>query len=292
MDRRQWHNWRKEGIGSSDAAILMGVSPYKSAYHLYLEKVSTEDVVEYNTVATSHGKEHEPIVRSWLEDTFHLLLKEDWVIGEESSWMRASLDAVSLDGKQIYEIKCPYSNEKDHLLAKKGEIPEKYYPQVQHQMMVTGAKEITYVSFFRGDYQLCTVKRDDKYIKKLKEVEKNFWENHVLARCPPEKDTVYEEINSPEWESLASKWESTHTQLGMLKDEEAELREKMISFGKGRNISGNGVKILKVEKEGRIDYKEAYLDLLELLGSDLPDLYQPLSEYKKSPTTEYRISAY
>ena len=34
----EWHKWRMGGIGSSDAPVVMGVSPYKTIEQLYLEK--------------------------------------------------------------------------------------------------------------------------------------------------------------------------------------------------------------------------------------------------------------
>lgn len=38
MDREQWLEVRKGGIGSSDAAAAVGMNPYKSPLELWLEK--------------------------------------------------------------------------------------------------------------------------------------------------------------------------------------------------------------------------------------------------------------
>ena len=57
--------------------------------------------------------------------------------------MRASLDGISMD-QEILEIKCPYKPNRldsDHQKTKEGKIPEKYWPQLQHQLEVFGASK-------------------------------------------------------------------------------------------------------------------------------------------------------
>jgi len=81
-----------------------------------------------------------------------------------NDWAMASLDGMSECGKYIVEIKCP--GEKDHLLALQGKIPEHYYPQLQHQLYVTGLQSIFYYSFDGTDGVTIVVKRDDAYIEK------------------------------------------------------------------------------------------------------------------------------
>lgn len=38
LSREEWLDIRQQGIGSSDAAVAVGLSPYKSALSLWLEK--------------------------------------------------------------------------------------------------------------------------------------------------------------------------------------------------------------------------------------------------------------
>lgn len=52
-DRSKWLEFRKEGIGGSDAAAIVGLSKWKSPYQLWLEKtgqVEAEDISDKEVV--------------------------------------------------------------------------------------------------------------------------------------------------------------------------------------------------------------------------------------------------
>ena len=38
LERDEWLNWRRKGIGGSDAATILGVSPFATARDLYYDK--------------------------------------------------------------------------------------------------------------------------------------------------------------------------------------------------------------------------------------------------------------
>ena len=91
---------------------------------------------------------------------------------KKDSWLIASMDGISKDYKHIVEIKCDYDA---YWEAVKNIIPDYYYGQLQHQMMITGLKEVDYWCYWPGyEPKLQTVKRDDNYIKLLYETEKAF----------------------------------------------------------------------------------------------------------------------
>lgn len=51
MERTEWLGYRKQGIGGSDAGAICGLSPFRSAIQVYLDKTSEEvkdvDMEEY-----------------------------------------------------------------------------------------------------------------------------------------------------------------------------------------------------------------------------------------------------
>jgi predicted phage-related endonuclease len=110
---------------------------------------------------------------------------------ERYSWLRASLDGWNADQKIPLEVKCP--GRKDHLEALTGRVPGKYIPQVQHILMVTGAKELHYFSYDGQDGVTVVVAADPAYQKRLFEAELAFW-NSVQAGTPPFSEQ--EEISS------------------------------------------------------------------------------------------------
>ena len=42
MDEQTWLDYRRKGIGGSDAAAVIGISPYKTARDVYFEKIGRE----------------------------------------------------------------------------------------------------------------------------------------------------------------------------------------------------------------------------------------------------------
>ena len=58
LSREDWLSWRRKGIGGSDAAAVMGLSPFCTKRDLYYDKRNIQPVVdeeEDNWVASSTG---------------------------------------------------------------------------------------------------------------------------------------------------------------------------------------------------------------------------------------------
>ena len=64
LSNEEWLQYRRMGIGGSDAAAVCGVSPWKTARELYQEKAegSFRDEREINWVALEIGKRLEELV--------------------------------------------------------------------------------------------------------------------------------------------------------------------------------------------------------------------------------------
>ncbi len=71
MIDQAWHEWRRGGIGSSDAAAIMGVSPWRTPKEVWEEKVYGTSVIIDNS-AMARGRELEPIARTWFEETMNV----------------------------------------------------------------------------------------------------------------------------------------------------------------------------------------------------------------------------
>ena len=179
----EWHKWRMGGIGSSDASVVMGVSPYKTIDQLYLEKIGQGEEQESN-FAMLRGKELEPIARANVELSedidFEPVTKE---MGEYK-FMRASLDGWNEERKIVLEIKCLGKDK--HAMALAGEIPIEYVYQLAHQILVSDAKEVWYYSFTGTEGHLIKMpstrfKRECESL--LKECI-SFWDK-VKKKTPP-----------------------------------------------------------------------------------------------------------
>lgn len=92
-DEAMWHLWRSQGVGGSDIAALIGLSPYASPVSLYYDKVGmTEPMPE--TQRLRIGKRMEAVLAAEFHDETGL-----WVVGEqtwcnhpEHQWAKCTVD--------------------------------------------------------------------------------------------------------------------------------------------------------------------------------------------------------
>jgi len=177
----EWKEFRRETIGASDAPIILGISPWKTPLELWEEKMGFRSGDEPSW-AMLRGIELEDTARQAFEEMTKIYVFPRVIHHSEYQWMIASLDGIDIEAKNIVEIKCP--GKKDHAIAKEGKIPEKYYPQLQHQMEVCKLTEAYYFSYDGENGVLLTIKRDQAFIDKMLEKEKEFW-NCMKNFIPP-----------------------------------------------------------------------------------------------------------
>lgn len=221
LDQRSpdWLAWRNAGIGSSDAAAIVGASPWTTANELWIKKSacyhSLRKVVpeksESENSAMARGRRLEPKIAAEYSRLFGWSTTPICGAHDEHSFIKASFDGVSprdklaeemiaagdwsifqdwfsehLDQVVIQEIKAP--NRDDHDLALQGHVPEKYEPQCHHLLLVAGVNTLHYVSYndyFPSGKRLAVVlmKADGPAVKALLAAELEFWE-HVIENKP------------------------------------------------------------------------------------------------------------
>ena len=72
---------------------------------------------------------------------------------------------------------------------KDGKIPLHYLMQCYHYMVVTGRRSwYIAVAILGKDFKYAKIEWDDKTIWSLVQIEKAFWERHVIPRVMPEPD--------------------------------------------------------------------------------------------------------
>ena len=171
---------------------------------------------------------------------------------DEFPWMRASFDGITLDHEVIVEIKCP--GMKDHQCALDGKVPEKYIPQLQHQLMVSGCKKLHYFSFDGEEGIILPVERDEEYQSHLLEEEILFWDNIQKDIAPDINEDDYVLMDSDEFRDAAYLWLEAQTKLEIAQNQEKRAREHLLSYTDDGNCRGFGVKCSRVFRKGPIDY--------------------------------------
>ena len=180
----EWLSWRSKGIGGTDAVVLAGLSPWKTIQELFEEKTTGKSLVKENW-AMKRGKDLEPFARDIYEfQTGHIAPPKN-VEHKEFSFVRASLDGFCEKENIVVEIKSPGRN--DLNIAIQNKIPIKYYPQVQWQLLITGAHYCDYVTYDgREKIFITKVENDFCYQRALLRLAKWFW-NRVQENRPVEK---------------------------------------------------------------------------------------------------------
>lgn len=191
LSREEWLNVRGGGIGSSDAAVAVGISPYKSPLELWLEKTGRQeapDLAANDAVFWGTTLEH-IIATVYAERTGVKVRRLNAVLQHpEHPFMLANLDRVvqhPTDGNGILEVKTAGVN--SARFWEEG-VPDSYQCQVLHQLAVT-SKEWCDVAVLIGgqDFRVYRVVRDDAKIADLIQREAQFWQ-YVIDDIPPPVD--------------------------------------------------------------------------------------------------------
>lgn len=204
---------RDRGIGGSDANIILS-GDAGHIHQLWLEKRGESAPADLsNVLPVVLGCWTEPFNRQWFEQltgrritntgaTFTCRVHE---------WRRCTLDGIIQDTGSIFEAKHTSA------FAKADEVLERYMPQLQHNMAVTGYPQATLsVLFGNHKFEIFEVAADWLYQIELLEAEQRFWncvltgEEPVAAEPPPAprpigtREVCLEGNNS--WASAAFDW--------------------------------------------------------------------------------------
>lgn len=138
----EWHQFRAEKFTASDAAAMLGLSPYKSRNQLLEEKVTglvTEEITPQKQALFDRGHTAEAAARPIVEG----VLGDDLfpAIGVDDGWDRlaASFDGITMDEGIIWEHKL-WSESLVAFITENNDLPDSHWPQVEQQLMVSGAE--------------------------------------------------------------------------------------------------------------------------------------------------------
>jgi putative phage-type endonuclease len=272
----QWLSWRKEGIGASEIAAVMGVSTYAKPLDIYKRKVPDSKETFLN-IAMKHGNEEEPKARKWLENfyeiTFDSLCAED----ETHSFLRCSFDAINLDSKILIEIKCPFNSIKLEEM-KGGVFPNDYIYQLQYQMKISGIEKGFIAVWDGSTCHLHEFKADKKLWKSMEKAASSFWNDFIRGIEPI---ATHADISN-EHVDLLEKADVLRTLKSEIKEKTSiakEIETEFKALSNGQNILLHGIKVTIVGGATSYDYDRMLSD-----GIDL-------DKYKKIGSPYCRINA-
>ena len=183
LNRDQWLQVRKGGIGSSDAAAAVGLHPYKSQLQLWMEKTGRDGnlpVVNPNddTSPMYWGTLLEPIVAAhYTRRTGHRVRRINAVLQHpEYPWMLANIDREVTGAADVQILECKTAGIHGSRLWRDG-VPEYVQLQVMHQLAVTGKQAADVAVLLGGqELQVFRIERDEEMIAQLISLERQFWD--------------------------------------------------------------------------------------------------------------------
>lgn len=185
---------RQKYLGGSDVAAILGISPWRTALDVYMDKIQprVEETDPARLKVLTRGKRMEPYVIDLLQEEtgLQVVRRGQRYIDRELPFIAAEIDAEAESGENI-EIKTssPFKA-REWGEQQTDEIPVYYTAQAMHGMMITDASVCVFgVLIGADDFRVYRVERDDETIAAIREREIAFWDR-VQRMDAPEPSTI------------------------------------------------------------------------------------------------------
>lgn len=237
-DTPEWEQERRNSIGASEFAAVMGLSPYATPLDVYKSKSGIDR--QFDPLLSFVGHASEPIMHEWVEKFSGVPVKLESAFmarSVEFPFLHASFDRVSQEPFTTWQFKTAHQ----YTGHKWDEgIPTDIRVQVQGEMLVAATRRAAVVVWIGGrEFRLFWEDRDDVFIEdhmipKLTE----FWTN-LEAGIAPAPSTVAEistdwhnsgdEMEAPE--ELQARIEQRAFLLATAKEAEEDAKKITVELG-------------------------------------------------------------
>lgn len=202
-DEDDWLEQRRAGIGASDIAKILGVSPYGSAFTVWASKVRGVDQVQ--TADMSRGKRREDVILEdfTLETGLFVGGRQLFIAHPQFPWARATLDGVAFeappaDHPSVYGIEDlehalgVVEAKHDGSFSRWSEIPDHHQLQVQWQLFVSGFDNGWLAVWHSGRFEKYEIERDRGLQNMMLDRASDFRAKHLTGGVgepiPPDPD--------------------------------------------------------------------------------------------------------
>ena len=288
QSRKDWLLERAKSIGASDSSAVLGINPWKSNVELWLEKTNPESLLDQpDNLNMRLGRDMEPILRQLFTEETGLQVRQDNHIryDDEYPFLSTNLDGRIVGDKVPLELKTTGMWD--------GMIPDNYFCQLQHQMMVTKSPYIYFavlvLSNFGKQFIVEKYERNERFIADMRARMVDFWMNYVVTGVAPDPVSVkdarllYNETNqesviegSFDMITICDNIKEYNKDIKKIKAKADELRVSIMDTMKEDEImtyKGSTLSTWKKSK-GKVKFD------LNKFKKDHPDIYEEYSSHK------------
>ena len=178
----EWFALRKEGITATEAAVIAGLSPYKTPFQLYAEKIGKWEPEPVGEAAIRGILLENTVAEFYEMETGRELRRSNGIVRlKELPWVMASLDRTIVGEDGLVEIKTSTSPRWSLY-----PVPPEVEAQVQWQMFVTGAPWCDVAALLGGlVFRIERVNADVEYQTNLYRKAVDF-RNAIATGIPPD----------------------------------------------------------------------------------------------------------
>lgn len=242
MDRQEWLEARRKGVGSTDAPAILGLSRYRTAIDVYEDKLGLRPATA-QTAAMRWGLAlEEAIARAYTEETGRRVRSIGGIRRAHHVRdfpMITSLDRLTyMSDEPVRDVELKTARSDDGFADKEGwrdvapelRIPADYYVQVQHQMEVIDVEVADVAVLFGGsDFRVYEIPRDRQYGADLRTEEGDFWRTYI-------ETGTYPPAGADDLANLSRRWSSTDDEK-VATAEQAMLVETYLECVRGVDLA-------------------------------------------------------
>ena len=284
LTREDWLKYRKLGIGGSDAAAIMGVSPFCTKRDLYYDKCGITPAMEEeesNWVAKEVGHRLEDLVAEIFAKKTGLRVFPIRKMFRHPLYpfMLADVDYfIEFPDGSVGILECKTTNYNCQNKWANNSTPVNYEYQGRHYMAVMNVNKVYFACLYgnnEDEFFIRHAERDLDLEEDLIAEEEYFWTDNVLARVEP-----------PYTEKADMVLESIRKHFGPA-DKDAEKiclnRRHLSSVQKYLELKAQKAALESEAKKLEEQMKDSYTEIVEELGNSCTGIL-------KSGSTEYIVT--
>lgn len=193
LPEEEWLEWRRKGVGGSDVAAALGLSPYRTKRELYYDKIGVEPIVEGadKSITFQIGHLLEDVVAQIFEKKTGLSVYRDQTMYQHPLYpfMLADVDRfIHMPDGSTAILECKTAHYDTQYLWANDGVPRHYELQVRHYMSVMNI-DVAYIACLfsnsEKDFVWRKIERDlDEEENTILQLQ-DFWTRYVCNRVEP-----------------------------------------------------------------------------------------------------------